>query len=104
MRTHLHPFPSSRNSHYLPQEDEGKQVLRGEELAELVRHLKLKWQSLNEAYVRLPCVLDTPSKRRRKEVSWWSWPSLVVPCEGGGWGNQQEWSQVDERTATERCC
>lgn len=45
------------------------QVLQGEELAELVRHLKLKWQSLNEAYVRLPCVLDTPSKRRRKEAS-----------------------------------
>ena len=53
----------------LPQEeDEGVEVLRGEALAELIRHLKLKWQSLNEAYVRLPCVLDTPSKKRRKEV------------------------------------
>lgn len=44
------------------------QVLQGEELEGLVHHLKLKWQSLNEAYVRLPCVLDTPSKRRRKEA------------------------------------
>lgn len=43
-------------------------MISGEELAELIRHLKLKWQSINEAYVRLPCVLDTPSKRRRKEV------------------------------------
>ncbi|KAL4447703.1 hypothetical protein ABPG75_004922 [Micractinium tetrahymenae] len=50
-----------------PPPEEGVQVLQGEELAELVRHLKLKWQSLNEVYVRLPCVLDTPSKRRRKE-------------------------------------
>lgn len=44
------------------------QVIAGEDLAELIRHLKLKWQHLNTAYVRLPCVLDTPSKRRRKEV------------------------------------
>ncbi len=27
-----------------------------------------RWQDINQAYVRLPCVLDTPSKRRRKEV------------------------------------
>lgn len=52
----------------LPQE-EGVQVLQGEELAGLVHSLKLKWQSLNKAYVRLPCVVDTPSKRRRKEAS-----------------------------------
>lgn len=50
-----------------PPPEEGVQVLQGEELEGLVHHLKLKWQSLNEAYVRLPCVLDTPSKRRRKE-------------------------------------
>ena len=44
------------------------QTLAGEELAALVAHLKIKWASLNEAYQRLPCVLDTPSKKRRKEV------------------------------------
>ncbi|GAB4821305.1 hypothetical protein N2152v2_008351 [Parachlorella kessleri] len=43
------------------------QTLQGEELAALVTSLKLKWQSVNEAYQRLPCVLDTPSKKRRKE-------------------------------------
>lgn len=43
-------------------------ALCGAELEELVRHLKLKWQSVNEAYQRLPMVLDTPSKKRRKEV------------------------------------
>lgn len=30
-----------------------------------------RWQDINQAYVRLPCVLDTPSKRRRKEVRLW---------------------------------
>ena len=49
-------------------EAEAGTVLEGEALAELVRHMKLKWQAINEAYVRLPCVLDTPSKKRRKEV------------------------------------
>ena len=43
-------------------------MLRGEALAALVQHLQRKWQSLNEAYLRLPCVVDTPSKKRRKEV------------------------------------
>lgn len=61
----------------LQDEEEGVQVLRGEALEELLRHLKLKWQSLNEAYVRLPCVTDTPSKKRRKEASrggsQWRW-------------------------------
>jgi hypothetical protein len=50
------------------QEEPGVTTISGDELAELIRHLKLKWQSVNEAYVRLPCVLDTPSKKRRKEV------------------------------------
>lgn len=27
-----------------------------------------RWQDINQAYVRLPCVMDTPSKKRRKEV------------------------------------
>eukprot|EP00887_Chlorella_sp_A99_P005952 scaffold29.g5952.t1 len=42
-------------------------TLSGAELEELVTHLKLKWQTLNEAYQRLPMVLDTPSKKRRKQ-------------------------------------
>jgi hypothetical protein len=49
-------------------EEPGVTLISGTELADLIRHLKLKWQSINEAYVRLPCVLDTPSKLRRKQV------------------------------------
>lgn len=67
-----------------PSEEEAGQVLAGEALEELVRHLKLKWQSLNEAYVRLPCVMDTPSKKRRKEVGrhflgWLGWAGQRAP-------------------------
>lgn len=43
-------------------------VISGAELEGLIGHLQAKWRSINEAYGRLPCVLDTPSTRRRKEV------------------------------------
>ena len=39
-----------------------------EERAELLALLKGKWGVLNAAFQRLPMTLDTPSKRRRKEV------------------------------------
>jgi hypothetical protein len=44
------------------------QRLQGAELEALLRHLKLKWQSVSEAYQRLPCLLDTPGKHARKQV------------------------------------
>ena len=44
------------------------QRLQGAELEALLCHLKLKWQSVSEAYQRLPCLLDTPGKHARKQV------------------------------------
>ncbi|KAI7838490.1 hypothetical protein COHA_007752 [Chlorella ohadii] len=58
---------AQRSQQAQEEEEPGTRVISGDELAELIRHLKLKWQDINQAYVRLPCVLDTPSKRRRKE-------------------------------------
>lgn len=34
---------------------------------ELLRHLKLKWASVNAAYQKLTFTLDTPAKQKRKE-------------------------------------
>lgn len=45
-----------------------ERVLGGEEVAALVALLREKWGAVHAAYQRLPCVVDTPSKRRRKEV------------------------------------
>lgn len=66
----------------LVQGEPGVTVISGTELADLIRHLKLKWQSINEAYVRLPCVLDTPSKLRRKQVGG---GGARVGCADIGW-------------------
>ena len=45
----------------------GMLVLPERERVTLLRQLKSKWASVNERYQTLPCVLDTPAKRARKE-------------------------------------
>jgi hypothetical protein len=37
------------------------------ERQELLRHLKVKWATVNTAYQKLPFSLDTPAKQKRKE-------------------------------------
>ncbi len=53
------------------------QVLHGEELAALVHHLKLKWQSLNEVWtnarVKVGCVAASAPKG-----AYASWPSTKI--------------------------
>lgn len=34
----------------------------------LIGHLKVKWSSVNTAYQKISFTLDTPTKRKRKEV------------------------------------
>lgn len=38
-----------------------------DEHRELLRHLKIKWAAVNQAYQKLPFSLDTPAKQKRKE-------------------------------------
>lgn len=40
-----------------------------EERAQLIRHLKLKWSSVNTAYQKIPLTLDTLLKKKRKELN-----------------------------------
>lgn len=42
--------------------------LSTEDKAELTDQLKARWGDLNAAFQKLPLQLDTPSKRRRKEI------------------------------------
>ena len=51
----------------LPQEKASK-ILPEEERQHLLRQLKLKWGQINSQFLRLPCTLDTPAKRLRKEI------------------------------------
>lgn len=41
--------------------------LMPDEKAELLRHLKSKWASVNQAYQKISFTLDTPAKKQRKE-------------------------------------
>jgi hypothetical protein len=41
--------------------------LSGEERADLLRHLKRKWASINDAYQKLPLSTDSEQKKHRKE-------------------------------------
>ncbi len=38
-----------------------------EERTDLLRHLKLKWASINDAYQKLPLSTDSEQKKHRKE-------------------------------------
>ena len=49
-------------------QERASRVLPEEERLQLVRQLKLKWAQTNTQFLRLPFTLDTPAKRRRKEV------------------------------------
>jgi hypothetical protein len=42
--------------------------LPNEEKEKLTRMLKLKWQQINMDYLKLPFALDTPTKKKRKEM------------------------------------
>ncbi|CAK0782801.1 hypothetical protein CVIRNUC_005996 [Coccomyxa viridis] len=50
------------------EEERASKILPEEERLQLVRQLKLKWAQINTQFLRLPFTLDTPAKRRRKEV------------------------------------
>lgn len=41
--------------------------ISGEERSQLLKHLKLKWASVNAAYQKMTFTLDTPAKQKRKE-------------------------------------
>ena len=49
-------------------QERASKILPEEERLQLVRQLKLKWAQINTQFLRLPFTLDTPAKRRRKEV------------------------------------
>ena len=54
------------------------------QLCPMLVHVR-RWQDLNQAYVKLPCVLDTPSKRRRKEVRLHGCTSRAAAMGGSAW-------------------
>lgn len=49
-------------------QEKASKILPEEERLQLVRQLKLKWAQINTQFLKLPFTLDTPAKRRRKEV------------------------------------
>lgn len=49
-------------------QEKASKILPEEERQQLLRQLKLKWAQINSQFLRLPCTLDTPAKRLRKEV------------------------------------
>ena len=49
-------------------QERASKILPEEERLQLVRQLELKWSQTNTQFLRLPFTLDTPAKRRRKEV------------------------------------
>ncbi|EIE22734.1 hypothetical protein COCSUDRAFT_16080 [Coccomyxa subellipsoidea C-169] len=55
---------------YLAEQEQVEQAreLPKEEKDLLVRLLKTKWQQLNSDFLKLPFSLDTPSKKKRKEM------------------------------------
>lgn len=50
------------------EQDEQAQELPQEEKEQLIRMLKLKWQQINSDFLKLPFALDTPAKKKRKEL------------------------------------
>lgn len=50
------------------EQEEQARELPQEEKELLVRLLKTKWQQLNSDFLKLPFSLDTPSKKKRKEL------------------------------------
>ncbi|BDA45687.1 probable Enkurin [Coccomyxa sp. Obi] len=50
------------------EQDEQAQELPQEEKEQLIRMLKLKWQQINSDFLKLPFDLDTPAKKKRKEL------------------------------------
>ena len=54
--------------HNMLMQERASKILPEEERLQLVRQLKLKWAQINTQFLRLPFTLDTPAKRRRKEV------------------------------------
>lgn len=49
-------------------QERASKILPEEERLQLLRQLKLKWAQVNSQFLRLPFTLDTPAKRRRKEI------------------------------------
>ena len=77
MRQHI--FASSRQTTGAPGvfilkkdasavQEKASEILPEEERLQLLRQLKLKWAQINSQFLRLPFTLDTPAKRRRKEI------------------------------------
>ena len=60
--------PCSRKLNDPLMQERASKILPEEERLQLVRQLKLKWAQTNAQFLRLPFTLDTPAKRRRKEV------------------------------------
>ena len=60
--------PSGCKLNDLLTQERASKILPEEERLQLVRQLKLKWAQTNTQFLRLPSTLDTPAKRRRKEV------------------------------------
>lgn len=50
------------------EQDQRARELPQEEKEQLVRLLKLKWQQINTEFLKLPFALDTPAKKKRKEL------------------------------------
>ena len=49
-------------------QEKASKILPEEERLQLLRQLKLKWAQINSLFLHLPFTLDTPAKRRRKEI------------------------------------
>jgi len=50
------------------EQDQRARELPQEEKEQPVRLLKLKWQQINTEFLKLPFALDTPAKKKRKEL------------------------------------